>query len=63
MNTSSAIMIKETESQADILNIIELANKGNLLVTEFTREMLETSDDKKVKSNTSEKDFSDIEYM
>jgi hypothetical protein len=25
--------------------------------------MLETSDDKKVKSNTSEKDFSDIEYM
>jgi hypothetical protein len=63
MNTSSAIMIKETESQADILNIIYLANKGNLLVTEFTREMLETSDDKKVKSNTSEKDFSDIEYM
>jgi len=56
-------MIKETESKDDLVKLISIAKENNLSVSEFTREMLETSDDKKVEKNTSEKDFSDIEYM
>jgi len=63
MNTTNAIMIKETESREDLIKLIKIAKENNLWVSEFTREMLETSDDKKVEKNTSEKDFSEIEYM
>jgi len=63
MNTSHAIMIKQTENNEDIFSLLDNAKKNNLHISEFTREMLETSDDKKVSTNTEQINFKDIEYM
>ncbi len=63
MNTTHAIMIKEADKQEKIVKAIRKARETWLLVTEFTREMLETSDDSKVWEITSNKDFNKIEHF
>jgi hypothetical protein len=63
MSTSNAIIIKQINNSSDIFSLIENANKNNLHISEFTREMLETSNDKKVSEKTKQKDFKDVEYM
>jgi hypothetical protein len=63
MSTSHAIIIKQANNSSDIFSLIESANKNNLHISEFTREMLETSNDKKVSEKTKQKDFKDVEYM
>lgn len=63
LNIQHAIIIKETDSNKILKEVLELAKKDNIEFSEFTREMLETSDDKKVEEKTSKKDYKDIEYM
>lgn len=63
MNTSHAIMIKESDSSNSISETLKNAKQNGLLVTEFTREMLNTSDDKKVSNLTKEKNIDEIEYL
>jgi lysyl-tRNA synthetase, class II len=60
LNTSHAIMIKQSDTLTDIL---QSARENNLHVAEFTREMLESSDDKKVSANTNQKNYDDVEYL
>jgi hypothetical protein len=56
-------MIKKVDS-SDKLKVLALEAKGKELeVDEFTREMIETTNDKKVVSITLSKDFKDIEYL
>lgn len=63
LNIQHAIMIKEAPSNADIQKIITEAKEKGLEIAEFTREMLETTNDKKVAENTKAKNFSDIEFL
>ena len=63
MNTSHAIMIKQVERSDDLFNLLNEAKKNNLHIAEFTREMLETSDDKKVEEKTKNKKLDEIDYF
>ena len=63
LNIQHAIVIKQTESKNEILNLIKIAKEKDLEIAEFTREMLETSDDKKIIDITKEKNQKDIEYL
>lgn len=63
LNIQHAIVIKESNNQKAIVDVIAEAKELWLEVSEFTREMLITSDDKKVAEMTSGKNFQDIEYL
>lgn len=63
MNIQHAIMIKQAENNSDIQKIYMTAKNGGLDVIPFTREMLETSDDKIVCKNTQDKKLEDVEYL
>ena len=63
LNIQHAIMIKESNSSAELLKLLNDAKSQGLVISEFTREMIETSDDKKVSDITASKDFSDIEHL
>jgi lysyl-tRNA synthetase class 2 len=63
LNIQHAIMIKEAESKKQILDLIKVARENELEISEFTREMINTTDDKKVVDWTKEKDLKDIEYL
>lgn len=63
MNIQHAIMIKKAENNSKIQALYNIAKNGWLEVVPFTREMIETSDDKKVSQNTVSKNIEDIEYL
>ncbi|MBI4653168.1 DUF2000 family protein [Candidatus Kuenenbacteria bacterium] len=63
LNIQHAIIIKRIESKNEILNLIKIAKEKNLEIAEFTREMLETTNDKKIIDITKEKNQKDIEYL
>ncbi len=63
LNIQHAIMIKQVNSNKDILNLIKNAREEDLDVAEFTREMLETTDDEKIIGLTKNKKLQDIEYL
>ena len=63
LNIQHAIMIKEAPSNDELKKVIKEARKANLGVVEFTREMLQTSDDKKVRETTAGKTYQDIEIL
>jgi len=63
MNIQHAIMIKQAESNAKIQELYTIAKNGWLNVVPFTREMLETSDDKIVCKNTEIKKLEEVEYL
>jgi hypothetical protein len=64
LNIKNAIMIKKVDSSDKLKDIVRNAKEIELLeVDEFTREMIETTNDKKVISITLSKDFKDIEYL
>ncbi len=63
LNIQHALQIKETDNQQDLLEVLKTAKKHELEVAEFTREMMETSDDKKIESLYKQKDYKDIEHM
>lgn len=63
MNTTHAIMIKTANTHQEIKNLIVEAKKKNLLVTEFTREMLKTSDDNLIAQEYKVKNFDEVEHL
>jgi lysyl-tRNA synthetase, class II len=63
LNIQHAIMIKKSNNQKDIVDTIKKAKELGLEISEFTREMILTSDDKKVKDLTSSKKYEEIEYL
>ncbi len=63
LNIQHAIMIKQAESNLDLFSLVSDAKKADLEISEFTREMLETTDDSKIADITSKKKHSDVEYM
>lgn len=63
LNIQHAIMIKEMDSNDAVKNVIAQAGEKGLAIAEFTREMIETTNDNKVVAATKEKKFDDIEYL
>jgi lysyl-tRNA synthetase class 2 len=63
LNVQHAIMIKTAPSNELIKEARSKAKESGLEVSEFIREMIETTDDKKVIEWTKGKDFSDVEYL
>lgn len=63
LNIKNAIIIKKTGSIDKIREVITKAKSQKLEVDEFTREMLETTNDKKVEEITASKNYKDIEYL
>lgn len=63
LNIQHAIMIKQAASGEKLLNLINQAKEQGLEVAEFTREMLETTDDKKIVTQTAKMKHKDVEYL
>lgn len=63
LNTTQAIMIKSADSNDALLKLRSAAHDKGLHLAEFTREMIATSDDKKVAVMTADKDLADIDYF
>lgn len=63
LNIQHAIMIKVASDSRAMLDIIKQAKAENLEIAEFTKEMLETTDDRKVIQQTKEQDQKDIQYL
>ncbi len=63
LNIQHAIMIKEGKSTESLLALARDAREKGITVTEFTREMLVTTDDKKVIAATKTKNLNEIEYL
>ena len=56
-------MIKVADSSVALKDLAIAAKKAGLEVSEFTREMLATTSDKKVIEMTKVKDYSDVEHI
>jgi hypothetical protein len=63
LNIKNAIMIKTAPSGKVLKELIEKGRKEKLEVDEFTREMIETTNDKKVIEITAGKSFEEIEHL
>jgi lysyl-tRNA synthetase class 2 len=63
LNVKNAIIIKSAESVEALRELVRVAKEEGLEVDEFTREMLETTNDKKVIEMTINKNFDEIEYL
>lgn len=65
LNTKQAILIKEVseDAQSAIKNLISEAKKLKLEVDEFTKEMLETTNDNKITEISASKPYSEIEHL
>ena len=63
LNPQHAIIIKTAGSSAELLNLSLTAKEQGLEVSEFIREMIETTDDKKVIASVKEKNIEEIEYL
>ena len=63
LNIKNAIMIKSMPSGKALRELLAKAKKEKLEVDEFTREMMETTNDKKVIEITATKNFDEIEYL
>ena len=62
LNIRHAIMIKTADSNLEIKKLAAEAKKLGLEVAEFTREMMESTNDKKVMEWTSQKNHEEIEH-
>ncbi|MCX6723237.1 MAG: DUF2000 family protein, partial [Candidatus Staskawiczbacteria bacterium] len=63
LNIKDAIMIKETNNKSDLLELINIAKEKELEVVEFIRDMITTSDDKKIIEKTANTKWEDIDYL
>lgn len=63
LNIQHAIMIKSASSSDEIRTMTAKAKELNLEVAEFTREMIETTNDQKVIENTLKQKFSDVDFL
>lgn len=63
MNMQHAIIIKSAKTDQDLKSLIKKSKESNLEVAEFTREMLEFANDKKVREMTESQNYVDIEHF
>lgn len=63
LNIQNAIMIKEAKDNKEIIDVINKTNEFGLKIVEFTRDMLETSDDLKLIKDANKRKFNDFEYL
>ncbi len=63
LNIQNAIMIKEADTNKEIYSLVRQANELILDVAEFTREMMENSDDRKVTDLTKAKLLQEVEFL
>lgn len=63
LNIQHAILIKSANSSQDLFYLLEATRGKKLVVVEFTKEMIGTTNDKKVIEITKRKKASDIEYL
>lgn len=63
LNIQHAILIKAAQSNEELYHFLETSREKRLAVVEFTKEMIETTDDKKVIEITNKKKAKDIEYL
>ncbi|KKP39310.1 MAG: lysyl-tRNA synthetase, lysyl-tRNA synthetase, class II [Candidatus Peregrinibacteria bacterium GW2011_GWF2_33_10] len=63
LNIQHAIMIKNADSNKEILDLIKIAKDQELEISEFIREMIETSDDKKIMKEIAQKDLKIVEHL
>ncbi len=63
LNIRHAIMIRTAPGSAVLINLADSARQAGLHVAEFTREMLDTTNDKKVAAAVAEKSRKDVEYL
>ncbi len=63
LNIQHAIMIKTAADNKTIQQLLHAAKQQGLEISAFTREMIETTDDKKVISETKAKNLDDVEFL
>ncbi|MDB4992223.1 MAG: lysS, partial [Parcubacteria group bacterium] len=63
MNIKHAIVIKETESAATLRELLASAKSEGLHVAAFTREMIETTNDRKIIEHTGKTNFDEIDML
>jgi lysyl-tRNA synthetase class 2 len=63
MNIRHAIIIKKTDQKENLINLKKLAEVKKLIVTCFTEEMRDSSNDIKVKENQESKNNNEIGYL
>lgn len=63
LDMQHGILVKEADTNKDMIELIKLARENELQVVEFTREMLTEKDDKKLIEITSSKMKKDIEFL
>jgi len=63
LNIQHAIMIKGAKDNKSILDLVEKAKEKDLDVSEFTKEMIDTTDDVKVVEWTKDKKLKDVQYL
>ena len=63
LNIQHAIMIKDAMRSVELLELLRAASAEGLSVHAFTREMLETTNDKKVAAATAEKNLDEVEFL
>lgn len=63
LNIQHAIMLKEAKDSAELQILAKEAKQKGLEVSEFTREMLVTTNDKKVIAETKAKKLEDVEFL
>ena len=63
LNIQHAIMLKAGSSSHELMELASKAKEQGLEVAEFTREMIETTDDRKVIEWTKAKTLADVEFL
>ncbi|MEK6825356.1 MAG: lysine--tRNA ligase [Nanoarchaeota archaeon] len=63
LNIQHAIMIKQASSNKELTVLTKAAKEVGCEVTEFTKEMIETTDDRKVIEQTANKSLKDVEFL
>lgn len=63
LNIRHAILIKETPVASELHKLLVEAQQQGIQVGAFTREMIETTNDKKIIEATAQKNFSDVELL
>jgi lysyl-tRNA synthetase class 2 len=63
LNIQHAIILKEAKSNKEVLDLIKLAKENELEVAEFIREMIKTTDDKKIIASVDKKNLEKVEFL
>jgi len=63
LNMQYPILIKESKDSIELIEFIKMLKENNIDFSAFTREMLNTTNDKKVLEQTKGKDFNEIEFL